>query len=199
MQRAPSSAEAVETAFYAAMSDGDLDRMMALWADDDGAVCNHPGGPRLLGLQAIRESFSSIFSSGGVRIATAQRQAWSTPDIAVHSLIEHIAVEGRAGTEVIEVVATNIFVRSPKGWRILVHHAGVSESADDGDADFDDDDDEDGDEIHPLLHRSWSPGLPASPRHADDTEGGDEAGEGDDDDSATPAGDPMRPPPGRLH
>lgn len=198
MQRAPSSAEAVETAFYAAMSDGDLDRMMALWADDDGAVCNHPGGPRLLGLQAIRESFSSIFSSGGVRIATAQRQAWSTPDIAVHSLIEHIAVEGRAGTEVIEVVATNIFVRSPKGWRILVHHAGVSESADDGDADFDDDDDDDdGDEIHPLLHRSWSPGLPASPRHADDTEGGDEAGEGDD--SATPAGDPMRPPPGRLH
>ena len=199
MQRAPSSAEAVETAFYAAMSDGDLDRMMALWADDDGAVCNHPGGPRLLGLQAIRESFSSIFSSGGVRIATAQRQAWSTPDIAVHSLIEHIAVEGRAGTEVIEVVATNIFVRSPKGWRILVHHAGVSESADDGDADFDDDDDDDddGDEIHPLLHRSWSPGLPASPRHADDTEGGAEAGEGDD--SATPAGDPMRPPPGRLH
>ena len=197
MQRAPSSAEAVETAFYAAMSDGDLDRMMALWADDDGAVCNHPGGPRLLGLQAIRESFSSIFSSGGVRIATAQRQAWSTPDFAVHSLIEHIAVEGRAGTEVIEVVATNIFVRSPKGWRILVHHAGVSESADDGDADFDDDDDEDGDEVHPLLHRGWSPGLPGNPRHADDAEGGDEAGEGDD--SATPAGDPMRPPPGRLH
>ena len=197
MQRAPSSAEAVETAFYAAMSDGDLDRMMALWADDDGAVCNHPGGPRLLGLQAIRESFSSIFSSGGVRIATAQRQAWSTPDFAVHSLIEHIAVEGRAGTEVIEVVATNIFVRSPKGWRILVHHAGVSESADDGDADFDDDDDEDGDEVHPLLHRGWSPGLPGNPRHADDAEGGDEGGEGDD--SATPAGDPMRPPPGRLH
>jgi hypothetical protein len=179
------------------MSDGDLDRMMALWADDDGAVCNHPGGPRLLGLQAIRESFSSIFSSGGVRIATAQRQAWSTPDIAVHSLIEHIAVEGRAGTEVIEVVATNIFVRSPKGWRILVHHAGVSESADDGDVDFDDDDDEDGDQVHPLLHRGWSPGLPGNPRRADDAEGGDEAGEGDD--SATQAGDPMRPPPGRLH
>ncbi len=197
MQRAPSSAEAVETAFYAAMSDGDLDRMMSLWADDAGAVCNHPGGPRLLGLQAIRESFSSIFSGGGVRIATAQRQAWSTPDIAVHSLIEHIAVEGRAGTEVIEVVATNIFVRSPKGWRILVHHAGVCESADDGDADFDDDDDEDDDEIHPLLRRGWAPGLPGSPRHADEAEGGDEASESDD--SATPASDPMRPPPGRLH
>lgn len=197
MQRAPSSAEAVETAFYAAMSDGNLDQMMALWADDDGTVCNHPGGPRLLGLQAIRESFSSIFSSGGVRIATAQRQAWSTPDIAVHSLIEHIAVEGRAGTEVIEVVATNIFVRSAKGWRILVHHAGVSESADDGDDDFDDDDNEDDDDVHPLLRRGWSPGLPGSPRHADDAEGGDETGESDD--SATPAGDPMRPPPGRLH
>jgi uncharacterized protein (TIGR02246 family) len=179
MPRPHSTAEAAERAFYAAMAAADLEAMMALWADDDAAVCNHPGGPRLIGVDAIRTSFRDIFAGGGVRIATAEVQAWRSADVAVHSLIERIAVEGRGGTEVVEVVTTNVFVRSrAAGWRILVHHAGVSESGEDEAVD-DEDDDEDDD---------WPAGRIALDRLAD----------GDDDDAAAD-GEPGRPPPGRLH
>ncbi len=181
MQRLHPTAEAAERAFYAAMADGDLDRMMALWADDDAAVCNHPGGPRLIGREAILASFREIFAGGGVRIAVAGVHAWRTPDVAVHSLIERIAVDGRGGTETVEVVATNVFVRSGGGWRILVHHAGVSDAAEADDAEEDDDEDE--------ASPHWSAGRFVVERGA----------ESDDDDAPGPDGDPRRPPPGRLH
>jgi ketosteroid isomerase-like protein len=180
MPRLHPTAEAAERAFYAAMAAADLDGMMALWADDDAAVCNHPGGPRLIGVDAIRGSFREIFAGGGVRIVTAEVQAWRSADVAVHSLIERIAVEGRGGSEVVEVVTTNVFVRSAAaGWRILVHHAGVSDSDDDEAADDDEQADDD----------DWRAGRIAFDRLADG---------GDDDDPATD-GEPGRPPPGRLH
>jgi len=182
MQRPHTTAEAAERAFYAAMADGDLDDMMTLWADDAGAVCNHPGGPRLIGLKAIRQSFREIFSNGGLRIDTTGVHAWCSADVAVHSLIERITVEGRRGSDVVEVVATNVFVRFGGGWRILVHHAGVAESAD-ADADLEDGDEEDDD---------WSIGRSLGRQTLEHLV------DGDDDDGSSEA-DPMRPPPGRLH
>jgi ketosteroid isomerase-like protein len=181
MQRLHATAEAAERAFYAAMADGDLDRMMALWADDDAAVCNHPGGSRLIGREAILASFREIFAGGGVRSAGAGVPAGRIGDVAVHSLIERIAVDGRGGTETVEVVATNVFVRSGGGWRILVHHAGVSEAEDATDADADEDDEDD----LPV----WTDGRFVAERPT----------EADDEDGAGPDADPRRPPPGRLH
>jgi len=188
MSRPTANAEATERAFYAAMADGDLDRMMSLWVDDDAAVCNHPGGPRLVGPAAIRASFRDIFASGGVRIVPASVRAWRSADVAVHSLIERIAVDGRDGAQVVEVVVTNVFVRTPKGWRILVHHAGVSEA----DAADDDDDSEPasaaGDGPEAMPPGRWMPGrgLLETDPDADEAE-------------PAPDPDPDRPPPGRLH
>jgi uncharacterized protein (TIGR02246 family) len=181
MHRLPATAEAAERAFYAALAEGDLDRMMALWADDDAAVCNHPGGPRLIGRDAIRASFREIFSGGGVRVSVVGVHAWRTPDVAVHSLIERIAVEGRGGSQTVDVVATNVFVRSGGGWRILVHHAGVTDAEEDEDAR----DDEDEDDAAPH----WADARPGAGRHADD----------DDEDAGPPDAEPPRPPHGRLH
>lgn len=187
MHRLHATAEAAERAFYAAMEAGDVDRMMALWADDDAAVCNHPGGSRLVGREAIQASFREIFSGGGVRIAVAGVHAWRNGDVAVHSLIERIAVEGREGSQLVEVVATNVFVRTGGGWRILVHHAGVTEAADD-DEDEDDDPSDDDDEDDDALPSRWGTGKRVVDRPADD-----------DDESSSPDGEPRRPPPGRLH
>ena len=182
MHRRHTTAEAAEHAFYAAMAAGDLERMMTLWADDDAAVCNHPGGPRLIGLQAIRASFREIFAGGGVQIATAELQAFRTADVAVHSLIERIAVDGRSGSEVVEVIVTNVFVRTGGDWRILVHHAGIFDSAEDLDAEEDDETD---DRQLAIWEHAAHPGA------------GIRAEEGDDD--APGEFDPHRPPPGRLH
>lgn len=135
------SAESVETAFYAALSKGDLNAVMALWADDDAIVCNHPSGPRLIGRTAVEASFRDILSHGGLHIRPSRVHAVRTADMAVHSLIEVIAVSGPGGTQEVEVIATNIFVRTPQGWRMLMHHAGVAEDEPDDSDDSDDSDD----------------------------------------------------------
>ncbi len=134
----PRSAEAVEAAFYAALARGELAAVMALWADDDAIVCNHPSGPRLIGRAAIEESFRQILARGGLVIRPSRVHAVRTADMAVHSLIECITVRGPEGPQDVEVIATNVFVRSPMGWSLLMHHAGVAEDdADEGDDELD--------------------------------------------------------------
>ena len=51
-------ADEVEAAFYDALQNGDIDKLMACWADEDDIVCVHPGGPRIVGAAAIRASAS---------------------------------------------------------------------------------------------------------------------------------------------
>jgi len=45
----------IEAAFYDALRQGDIERLMACWADEEEIVCVHPGGPRLIGSGAIRD------------------------------------------------------------------------------------------------------------------------------------------------
>ena len=123
------TAEAAEEAFYDAMHRGDLAAMMSLWADDDEPVCVHPSGARLVGLRAIRESFEAIFATGGMDIRPSQVRVVSGAGIEVRALIERIfAVEG-GKPRIIECAATNVFVKSALGWRILLHHGGPGVSS----------------------------------------------------------------------
>ena len=39
-----------------------LDAMMATWAEDEDIVCIHPGGPRLVGYDAVRAGWEQLFS-----------------------------------------------------------------------------------------------------------------------------------------
>ena len=43
------SPDDVEAQFYEALQHGDIDRLMAVWSDDDDIACVHPGGARLSG------------------------------------------------------------------------------------------------------------------------------------------------------
>lgn len=119
----PLSAEAVEEAFYDAMRRGDLAAMMALWADEEEVICAHPNGPRHVGLEAVRASWESILSGGGIDIAVRAVRGHAGAVLAVHSVIETITVRGQRATETVECIATNVFVKGPSGWKILIHHA----------------------------------------------------------------------------
>lgn len=122
------TAEAAEEAFYDAMQRGDAQGMMALWADDDDVTCVHPNGPRLVGIDAIRTAFEHIFGNGGVSVRVSDVRVHQGAVIAVHNLIEQVAVTGRGGAQVIDCSATNVYVKTANGWRIVLHHASpVSE------------------------------------------------------------------------
>lgn len=112
-----------EAAFYDAIERADLEMLMQVWAEDEEIVCVHPGGPRLTGYAAIRETWRRIFDGGArLRIRLSGQTAVHTPFSAVHTVIEHVAIRTDESQRA-PVVATNVFVRGALGWRLVLHHA----------------------------------------------------------------------------
>lgn len=119
------TASQTEAAFYDALSRADIDAMMALWADDEDIVCIHPGAPRLVGHAAIRASFESIFERGSVQIRPLQLHATHNLMTAVHNIIEEVKSKSGDAQEV-HILCTNVYVKTPLGWRIALHHASIA-------------------------------------------------------------------------
>jgi ketosteroid isomerase-like protein len=117
------TAEAVEEAFYDSIERGDLVGLMSLWADDEDVACVHPDGPRLVGLEAIRESWRGIFEAGGVHIRPSDVHIYTGAVLAVHHLVEHVREESPNNETVIECSATNVYIKLAVGWRMVLHHA----------------------------------------------------------------------------
>ena len=120
------TAQDAENAFYEALERCDLEAMMAVWAEDDEIICVHPTGPRLTGPEQIRESWARIFSGGPrARVHIASQVAISAMMLAVHSVHENFTLEGQAQGDArpLPVVATNVYLRTAAGWRMIVHHA----------------------------------------------------------------------------
>ena len=114
------SPEDTEAQFYEALQRGDIEKLMSLWSDDDEIVCVQPGGPRLVGTAAIRATFEAMFANGTIN---------ARPDKIkrVHTLTTADGVRSAY------VVATNVYVKTPQGWRMVCHHAspGTSREAQD--------------------------------------------------------------------
>ena len=117
------TAQDAENAFYEALERGDLEGMMAVWAEDEEIICGHPGGPRLSGPDQVRASWAKIFGGGaGPRVHITQQVAVTGMMIAVHSVHENFTIEGDARAQV-PMIATNVYLRTAAGWRMIVHHA----------------------------------------------------------------------------
>ena len=112
-----------EAQFYEALQHADLDRVMSVWSDDEDIACIHPGGPRLVGAQAIRSAFESLFANGSVDARISQVRRIVAGGFAVHHVLDELRVATPEGPQRAYVLATNIFVKPPQGWRLLAHHA----------------------------------------------------------------------------
>lgn len=119
------TAQQAEAAFYDALARSDLDALMALWAEDDEIVCIHPGASRLVGHDAIRQSWAAIFERGNVHIRPVQLHASHSLTTAVHNIVEEVQRTPRDRQD-IHIVATNVFSKTAQGWRIVTHHASIA-------------------------------------------------------------------------
>jgi len=116
------TAQDAEAAFYEALERADLELMMAVWSEDEDIVCVHPGGLRLAGQDQVRASWRQILSGGTrARVQVSQQVAVSGPMVAVHSVQENFSLPGEA-RPMPAVVATNVYLRTAAGWRMIVHH-----------------------------------------------------------------------------
>jgi ketosteroid isomerase-like protein len=117
------SPDELEARFYEALQRADIERLMALWADDDEIVCIHPGGPRVVGAAAIRASFERIFSRGGIPVKPEQVHRLQQIGSALHHLVQRIEMMGEHGPQTAWVLATNLYIKTAQGWRLASHHA----------------------------------------------------------------------------
>jgi uncharacterized protein (TIGR02246 family) len=124
------SPEDVEAQFYEALQRADLERLMAVWADDDEIACVHPGGPRISGHAAIRASFEAIFANGPIPLQPRGVRRLQALGCAVHHLVEHIRVVEAPGERSAWVLATNVYVKTAQGWRMVAHHASPGSETD---------------------------------------------------------------------
>jgi ketosteroid isomerase-like protein len=110
-------------AFYRAFEARDIEAMMATWAEDEEIVCVHPGGARLVGYDAVRAGWEQLFAGDAqLSFRLDQLVAIETVGLALQSAIEHVTLAGDA-TQRGAAVCTNVFMRTPVGWRIVMHHA----------------------------------------------------------------------------
>ncbi|HET7796111.1 MAG TPA: nuclear transport factor 2 family protein [Rhizobacter sp.] len=117
------SSDDAEAQFYEALQRGDIDKLMAVWADEDEVCCVHPNGPRVIGASAIRAAFDAMFSNGVIDAQPEKVRRVVTHDSAVHSVVERIQVMTDEGPQVAYVLATNVYVKTSVGWRLVAHHA----------------------------------------------------------------------------
>ena len=116
------SAEQAQAAFYQAFEQADPLAMMQVWAEDEEVICVHPGGERLVGTEAVRESWRALFQAGPqMHFEIAQVHTLAGRTSAVYNLCERIRVDG--DLRVHAVLATNVYLLTPGGWRMVMHHA----------------------------------------------------------------------------
>lgn len=117
------SVDDVEAQFYEALQRGDLERLMAVWSDDDEVVCVHPGGPRVVGHGAIRATFEAMFANGTIPVRFEKLKRIESAGCAVHNVLERVDIQTAEGLQTAWVIATNVYLKSALGWRLVAHHA----------------------------------------------------------------------------
>jgi ketosteroid isomerase-like protein len=127
------SADDIENAFYEALHTADIQKLMGCWADEEDIVCVHPGGPRLIGTGAIRAAFEAMFANGNIQAYPERIHKIDSLASAVHHLVERVEVMTPQGPQKAWVIATNVFHKTPQGWRMVAHHTspGTANEAND--------------------------------------------------------------------
>ena len=118
--------EAVNAAMYEAFETADVDRMQTIWDEVDPAavVCVHPGWPMLRGREQVLRSWSAVMAGTEyIQFFLTDVRVSVLGDTAIVTCTENVLTEvterAHGGTS---VVATNVLVRRPGGWRVQVHH-----------------------------------------------------------------------------
>ena len=113
-------------AFYKALEALDLDAMAACWAQRPTDVCIHPGWEILVGWSAIAQSWKAIFSGAGVMsFDIGNLHIERLGEVARVTCVETIFAVLAVGLTQSTVAATNLFLETDEGWRMIHHHGSV--------------------------------------------------------------------------
>lgn len=110
--------------FYRALEEQDLEEMERLWLHEPWVRCVHPGWDVLVGWERVRESLAQIFASTHwMRVTPTQCDIQVFGEVAMVACAENITASRDTDVGVAVAQATNLFRRTPEGWRMFHHHA----------------------------------------------------------------------------
>jgi ketosteroid isomerase-like protein len=118
------SLEAANARFYEAFEALDLAAMVEVWAHGPQVKCVHPGWPLLVGWDAVRESWRTIFANTEeMRFTIADVRAERAGELGWVTCTENILSDVGGRVAVTAILATNVFVREDDSWLMVHHHA----------------------------------------------------------------------------
>ena len=98
--------------------------MQRLWLHEPWVRCIHPGWDVLVGWEQVRESLEQIFASTGwMRVTPTECNIHVFGDVGMVACAENITASRDSDVGVAVAQATNLFRRTPEGWRMFHHHA----------------------------------------------------------------------------
>jgi ketosteroid isomerase-like protein len=112
--------------FYSALETLDLPAMEDLWLRESWVQCIHPGWEAIVGWPGVRQSFEEIFASTRwLRVIPTVAREVEFPDFGIVSCAENITLGGGNDSDLDLAMAhaTNVFRRTPEGWKMVLHHA----------------------------------------------------------------------------
>jgi ketosteroid isomerase-like protein len=82
----------------------------------------------LVGSATIRAAFEAMFANGNIAARPEQISKVESLTSAMHNVVECVAVLSADGPQEAFVIATNVYQRTPQGWRMVAHHASPGTS-----------------------------------------------------------------------
>lgn len=111
---------ALNARFYEAFRTRDLEAMDAILASDHPVAVIHPGWRALRGREEVLASWRAIFRNPRAPEVHCEDPVVLMMEASAIVICTESLPEG-------SLVATNVFVREPDGWRMTHHHAGPGE------------------------------------------------------------------------
>ena len=117
-------AQSANDSFYRALEALDLEAMSRIWLHSEWVRCTHPGWEVVVGWDAVRESWESIFANTRwIRVTPTALGLQVLGDVAIVGCSENITATQGDQIGVAVAQATNLFLNTPEGWRLVHHHA----------------------------------------------------------------------------
>jgi ketosteroid isomerase-like protein len=121
MSKQHETPEDAEDAYYDALEEGSLERVMAVWSDAGDIACLLPMAPLVRGRQDVQDIYSQLFAATpGIPLTVTHLDWVQAGEIAIHHLEEHVQ-DTPGGRPAPPFHATNIYRREADGWRLITH------------------------------------------------------------------------------
>jgi len=118
--------------FYQIMENLSLEEMAEVWLTTPNCRCVHPGGPLLVGWEAVREGWRLLFESvHDLHIDVRRVEIHMEGAVAWLTCLERMTRTTTNGVDRLVYTASNLFVLEDGEWKLAQHHSSplASESS----------------------------------------------------------------------